>query len=158
MSHGACDKNCGRPCTVPDGVIHTLRECLCNPCRAEQQRRWRDRPPVALDLKFNLEHATARLQRERDEAIERIRRTFEEMASQLSAAADLAHEGTDVGNLQTADHVVVQDFEVRGSGATEIGVGYGWGNPIPMVRLAEPIRAGKYRAVILVTRRPPVTS
>ena len=105
-----------------------------------------------VDLHLTGEEALRELGREVDHAIARIRAAGEELSEQLRAVA-AASAGELDPTIAGADHAVLVDFDIPSPYSVEwlrLELGGGFG---PQgVRLAKPIKPGRYRAVLLVSK------
>lgn len=117
-----------------------------------------EKPPIVADLKFDVDAALAALERTRVDAIRRATSGIEQEHSRLVASLKAAEsvQGIELAGIAQAERAVVIDFdldnhmEARQLGL-QLGHQYGWERH---AELSAPLRAGSYRAVILVTRRP----
>lgn len=105
-----------------------------------------------VDLSFSPEEATKRVGRAVDDAIDRLRRLGDELAQDLRAIASVTSPA-DLVVLQQADRAIVQDFEIRHTRASRIGLTMDCGMPTYPVELSTALGEGDYRALVLITRR-----
>jgi hypothetical protein len=109
---------------------------------------------VSVDVRFDTAQALAEFDKEARRVTEALEHRGEELRAQLKEARDF--RAADIVKVTDADAVVVIDFDSGGSrgepGINRIGLSFegGWGRP--PVELTKPLAAGRYRAVILVSR------
>lgn len=104
-----------------------------------------------VDLSFSPEEATKRLGRAVDDAVDRLRRLGEELAQDLKSITIVT--AADVVALKEAERAIVQDFEIRHTRASRIGLTLDCGMGSYPVELSTALGEGDYRALILISRR-----
>jgi len=116
-------------------------------------RAFAPRPPVSVDLRFDLETATAELANARVQALLDVERKYDDLANRLAAAHDVATEQTELGDWQRADAALLVNFDSP-VGFSGIRIETQNGDaPRPWVPVAPSVQPGEYRALILIHRR-----
>ena len=103
------------------------------------------------DLGFTPDEAAQRLGHEVDRAIARVREIGAELLEQLQGVASI--NAADLVALAQAERAVVQDFEIRHTRASRVGLTFDCGMGTYPVELSTALGEGEYRAVILISRR-----
>lgn len=102
------------------------------------------------DLKLNLDTAVATIGKQLDRGIESLRGTAERLIDDLKTAASVL-DGPMKMNIADADAACVIDFTTHSFPSRNITLQLDGGTG-GRVELAEPLKPGRYRAVILLNK------